>query len=77
MATSAARTSTAAVEGQTVARDVPRRRSTAHGDRVALRWQDDDERWGEWTFAEYADQVARAAAGLRGRGRRRRATASC
>lgn len=42
--------------------------SRAHGDLVALRWRNDDESWGEWTFADYADKVARAAAGLRDRG---------
>ena len=40
----------------------------AHPDQVALRWKDGDDGWGEWTFADYADQVARAAAGLRGLG---------
>jgi len=39
-----------------------------HGDRVALRWQDADGSWGEWTFADYAERVAMAAAGLRERG---------
>ena len=33
-------------------------------DQVALRWRNEDESWGEWTFAEYADKVARVAAGL-------------
>jgi long-chain acyl-CoA synthetase len=37
----------------------------AHGDRTALRWRTDDDGWGEWTFADYADRVARAAAALR------------
>jgi long-chain acyl-CoA synthetase len=36
----------------------------ARGDAVALRWKDGDD-WREMTFAEYRDQVARAAAGLR------------
>jgi long-chain acyl-CoA synthetase len=35
----------------------------AHGDRTALRAKDGDG-WHSWTYAEYADQVARAAAGL-------------
>jgi long-chain acyl-CoA synthetase len=39
--------------------------SRTHPERVALRWQDPDGAWGEWTFADYADQVARAAAGMR------------
>jgi long-chain acyl-CoA synthetase len=37
----------------------------AHGDRTALRWRNDDDSWGEWTFREYADRVARAAAAYR------------
>ena len=49
----------------------------AHGDMVALRGTRPDDEWLEWTFAEYADHVARAAAGLRALGRRSRATASC
>jgi long-chain acyl-CoA synthetase len=36
-----------------------------HGDRVALRWKDDDGVWGEWTYCDYADKVARATTGLR------------
>ncbi len=35
-----------------------------HGDRVALRWRNPDETWGEWTFDDYARQVAAAAGGL-------------
>ena len=38
------------------------------GDRVALRWKEDDDSWGELTFAEYAEKVARAAAGMKARG---------
>ena len=37
----------------------------AHGTTTALRWRNEDETWGEWTYADYADRVARAAAGLR------------
>jgi long-chain acyl-CoA synthetase len=44
-------------------------------DAVALRWrtadggdEGDDAGWGEWTWAEYADRVARAAAGLKALG---------
>ncbi|MFV0523442.1 MAG: AMP-dependent synthetase/ligase [Acidimicrobiales bacterium] len=53
----------AAVEGDTLTR---RFLDTvnAHGDRVALRWRTDDAQWHEMTFAEMADAVARAAAGL-------------
>ncbi|MGH9211184.1 MAG: AMP-dependent synthetase/ligase [Acidimicrobiales bacterium] len=36
----------------------------AHGDRVALRAREGDG-WRSWTYHDYADQVARAAAGLR------------
>ena len=36
----------------------------AHGDLVALRWKEEDDSWGETTYTEFADQVARAAAGL-------------
>ena len=53
----------AEVEGQTVptafvktVQDLP--------DQVALRWRNEDESWGEWTFADYAERVAAAAAGL-------------
>jgi long-chain acyl-CoA synthetase len=34
-------------------------------DTVALRWRNDDDTWGEWTWSEYAERVARAAAGLK------------
>ena len=37
------------------------------GDAVALRWKEGDA-WQEWTFAEYADRVARATTGLRAQG---------
>jgi long-chain acyl-CoA synthetase len=40
----------------------------ANGDRVALRWRNPDESWDEWTWNDYADQVRRVAAGLRGLG---------
>jgi long-chain acyl-CoA synthetase len=51
------------VEGQTIA---SRWLETvaAHPDNVALRAKDGD-RWVEWTYADMADRVARAAAGLR------------
>ena len=42
--------------------------ATRHTDTVALRWKDDDGAWQRWTFGEYADRVARAAAGLRAQG---------
>ena len=52
----------ARVAGQTVAtrfRDTVR----SHPDRVALRWKEGDE-WRELTWAEYADQSCRLAAGM-------------
>jgi long-chain acyl-CoA synthetase len=39
-----------------------------HPDNVALRWREDDGSWGEWTFRDYADRVARVAGGLRAKG---------
>jgi long-chain acyl-CoA synthetase len=36
----------------------------ANGDRVAVRWRNPDESWGEWTWREYADRAARIAGGL-------------
>ena len=56
-----------AVAGQTVSN---RFLVTAHDnpDAVALRWQNDDESWGEWTFSDYADRVARTAAGMKAMG---------
>jgi len=38
------------------------------GDQVALRWRNEDDSWGEWTFTEYAERVASAAGGLKARG---------
>jgi long-chain acyl-CoA synthetase len=55
------------VEGQTVASQFLAT-VASHGDDVALRWQNDDDSWSEWTWSQYADQVARAAAGLAERG---------
>jgi long-subunit acyl-CoA synthetase (AMP-forming) len=57
----------AVVEGQTIPSEFVRTASE-HPDLVALRWRDDDGSWGEWTFADYAERVARAAAGLAERG---------
>ena len=53
----------AMVEGQTVPRQFLKT-VAAHGDLVALRWKNADDSWGESTYNEFADQVARAAAGL-------------
>ncbi|MEM9614535.1 MAG: long-chain fatty acid--CoA ligase [Actinomycetota bacterium] len=39
-----------------------------HGDLVALRWKDDADAWHELTYSDFADRVARAAAGLRAQG---------
>lgn len=36
----------------------------AHADRVALRWKQADGSFGEWTFGDYAENVARVAGGL-------------
>ncbi|MCU1353123.1 MAG: Long-chain-fatty-acid--CoA ligase [Acidimicrobiales bacterium] len=54
------------VAGQTVAR-LFLQTVAAQPDAVALRWKHGDE-WREWTFATYAEQVARAAAGWRALG---------
>ena len=51
------------VEGQTVA-GAFRDRVRQHSGAVALRWRDQDEGWSEWTWADYADQATRVAAGL-------------
>src|SRR5687768_9554815 len=37
-------------------------------DRVALRWRNPDESWGELTWQQYADEVARVTAGLQALG---------
>src|SRR5690606_18721796 len=58
---------TAAVAGQTVA-SAFLETSAAHADRVALREKAEDGSWREWTFAQYADEVAEVAAGLRAAG---------
>ncbi len=50
------------VEGQTVPSEF-RKTVAAHPDHVGIRWKDEDDgSWGEWTYAEYAEGVARAAA---------------
>jgi long-chain acyl-CoA synthetase len=53
-----------AVEGQTVPSRFARTVAD-HGDLVALRWRNEDESWGELTFADYAERACRVAAGLR------------
>ncbi|MEM9654498.1 MAG: AMP-dependent synthetase/ligase [Actinomycetota bacterium] len=53
----------AIVEGQTIPTEFLKT-VAAHGDLVALRWKTEDGGWGETTYTEFADQVARAAAGL-------------
>ncbi|MCU0268366.1 MAG: AMP-binding protein [Acidimicrobiales bacterium] len=55
------------VEGQTVPSEFLRM-VREHRDAVALRWKNDDDTWGEWTFGEYADEVAKAVAGYRAHG---------
>jgi long-chain acyl-CoA synthetase len=54
------------IEGKTIARSFLDTVGE-QGPRVALRWKEGDD-WDEWTFDDYADRVARAAAGLRERG---------
>ncbi|MEO6629206.1 MAG: AMP-binding protein, partial [Aquihabitans sp.] len=51
------------IEGRTIARAFNDTVS-ANTEASALRWKSGDQ-WQEWTFAEYADRVARAAGGLR------------
>ena len=55
------------VEGQTIPSMFVRTAGEL-GDQVALRWRNEDDTWGEWTFAEYAERVAAAAGGLKARG---------
>ncbi|MGI9595000.1 MAG: AMP-dependent synthetase/ligase [Acidimicrobiales bacterium] len=57
----------AIVDGQTVPSEFLKTLAD-HGDLVALRWKDASDAWQESTFNEFADQVARAAAGLAARG---------
>jgi len=52
------------IEGQTVPK-LSLKTIAEHGDLVALRWKDDGDAWHETTFAQFGDQVARVAAGLR------------
>ncbi|MGH9139266.1 MAG: AMP-dependent synthetase/ligase [Acidimicrobiales bacterium] len=58
---------TAAVQGQTLPTEFLKT-VEAHGDRVALRQKRPDDSWAEWTFADYAHQVASAAASLQALG---------
>ena len=56
----------AAADGRTV--PVAFLRTVAErGDAVALRWRTDDG-WGQWTWTQYAERVARATAGLKSLG---------
>ena len=57
------------VAGQTVARRFLRTVAD-HGSETALRWKEGDD-WAEWTFDDYGERVARAAAGLRAQGLQR------
>ena len=36
----------------------------AHPDQVALRWRNDDDSWGEWTFADLETTWQRSVAGI-------------
>ncbi len=59
------------VERAVVGQTVPRlflKTVAANGDTVALRCMDEAGGWREWTFDDYRDLVARAAAALRGLG---------
>ena len=56
------------VDGQTITSEFLKT-VDRHGDLVALRWKDpESDAWHEMTFAEFADAVARAAAGLAAHG---------
>ncbi|MBI2704622.1 MAG: long-chain fatty acid--CoA ligase [Actinobacteria bacterium] len=56
------------VEGRTVPSEFLRTVAT-YGDRVALRWQDEDDgSWGEMTYDDYAEQVARVVGGYKALG---------
>ncbi len=55
------------VEGQTVPSEFVKS-VERYGDTTAIRWRNEDESWGEWTYRDYAGQVARAAAGLQALG---------
>ncbi len=60
-------TTTAEIDARIEGLTVPRMflsTLAAHGDSVALRWKDDADAWHEWTYATFADKVARAASGL-------------
>ena len=55
------------VEGQTISSEFLKT-VAAHGDLVALRWKDSSDAWHEMTYSDFADNVARAAAGLAAQG---------
>ncbi|MCX7619836.1 MAG: AMP-binding protein [Acidimicrobiales bacterium] len=55
------------VAGQTIPTEFLKTVS-ALTDQVALRWRNDDESWGSWTWRDYADRVAQVAAGYRALG---------
>ena len=57
----------AAVAGETVPTQFVRT-VKANGDIAALRWRKPDDSWGEVTFAQYAEQACRVAAGLKALG---------
>ncbi|MCC5951827.1 MAG: long-chain fatty acid--CoA ligase [Acidimicrobiia bacterium] len=52
-----------AVQGQTIPTEFLKI-VRAHPDQVALRWKNDDDSWGEWTYTDYAERVAQVAAAL-------------
>lgn len=55
------------VEGHTIPKAF-QKTVAEHPNLVAIRWKDGETSFGEWTFSDYAERVARAAAGLRGLG---------
>ena len=57
----------AVVEGQTVPSEFAKT-VAANAERVALRWMNEDQSWGEWTYAEYGARACEVAAGLRALG---------
>lgn len=57
------------IEGKTIAGTFLDTVATCRDD-VALRWKDGED-WGEWTFGDYADLVARVAGGLTAQGVKR------
>ena len=51
------------VDGQTVPGEFVKTLKV-DGDRIALRWKNADDSWGEWTYNDYADKASRLATAL-------------